>query len=266
MGSLHRTGHVLLVHHSEGERLRWLAQWCGAGLDRGEQVVYVDVADWGSEQLTDAFMDRGLDVTRAVKDGRFCFVGADTVLELGGGRDDVVTAALQQGFQGVRLAVRQDALAPRLGPARAELVEQRLEALCNEAPLSVACQYDGRLTSGAALGRALDLHPHWVFTAGLSLHRSGHVIQVDGRLDVWDEELVVKSLERMTRHLSPTVPLLVDLRQAQLASVAVARAVIRGTEAFRGRHGLTRLGLPSGSGAELVRLVQEAGDDFLELD
>jgi hypothetical protein len=116
------------------------------------------------------------------------------------------------------------------------------------------------------LAKAVDLHPHWVFTTGLSLHRSGHVIRVEGRLDVWDEELLVRSLQRMTRHLSQEVPLLVDLRQAELASVAVARAVIRGTEAFRARSGLTKIGLPQGSGADLVRLVQETGDVLLELD
>jgi hypothetical protein len=259
-------GHLLLVHHSDGERLRWLAQWCAAGLDGGEQVVYVDVAGWGTEQLTNALADRGLDVTSAVKNGRFCFVGAETVLGLGSESDDVVTAALQQGFDGVRLAVRQDALAESLGPGEAELVEQRLEALCSEAPLSVACQYDGRLMSDAWLVKALDLHPHWVVTTGLSLHRSGHVIQVEGRLDVWDEELLVRSLQRMTRHLSLAVPLLIDLRRAELVSVAVARAVIRGTEAFRARSGLTKIGLPEGSGADLVRLVQDTGDVLLELD
>jgi hypothetical protein len=263
---VHRTGHVLLVHHSEGERLRWLADWCGAGLDLDEQVVYVDVADWGSEQLTAAFAGRGLDITRPVKDGRFCFVGVEAVLGLGDGRDDIVTAALQQGFEGVRLTVRGDALAARLGAEEAELVEQQLEAVCSDAPLSVACQYDGRLATDASLAKALSLHPHWVFTAGLSLHHSGHVIRIEGQLDAWDVELVVRSLERMTRHLSPAVPLLVDLRRAELGSVAIAKAVIQGTDAFRARRGLTRIGLPEGSGADLLALAHETGEDFLELD
>jgi hypothetical protein len=146
--SLRRTGHILLLHHSEGERLRWLAGWCDIGLRKGEKVVYVDVAGWGAETLKGAIALRGLDVSEAVDRGQFEFIDAEELLGLGGGREDsLMTSALAVGYPGARLTVRQDALEREVGQDAAAGVERGLAVLCREAPVSVLCQYDGPLTA-----------------------------------------------------------------------------------------------------------------------
>ena len=46
--TVHRTGHILLLHHSEGERMRYVADWFTAGLLTDDMLLYVDVAGWGA--------------------------------------------------------------------------------------------------------------------------------------------------------------------------------------------------------------------------
>lgn len=254
---MRRKGHILLLHHSEGERLRWLAEWCEIGLRNGEKVVYVDVAGWGSEALTGALAGRGLDVTQALEDGQFEFHGLPAVLGLGAGGEDVVTTAVNEGFEAVRVTVRQDALADMIGKDEAELVEQRVAMSCHEAPLSVLCQYDGRTTVGERLTRALDRHPDWVFEADLSVHHRGHVVFVEGLLDTLDGDVLVRSLSRMSRWLSPAEPLALDMRGVKALSAGAGKAVLAGTSVFRKRGGTVEVGVPDGEGGELVRMVLE---------
>lgn len=263
---MRRKGHILLLHHSEGERLRWLAEWCELGLRNGEKVVYIDVAGWGSETLANALRSRGLDISNAVEKGQFEFLGLAAVLQLGAGGEDVVTTALSDGYPAVRLTVRQDALAEVIGPGEAELVEQRVAMSCHEASLSVLCQYDGRTTVGEPLSQALDRHPDWVFEADLSVHHRGHVIQVEGQLDTLDEEVLVRSLSRMSRWLSPAEPLALDMRAVKAMSAGAGRAIVAGTTAYRGRGGVVQVGTPEGHSGELVRLLlAQAGDHGIQI-
>jgi hypothetical protein len=248
------------LHHSEGERLRWLAEWCELGLRDGDKVVYVDVAGWGPEALTNALAGRGLDVSEPLEKGQFEFVGLAALTELGTDGDDLVMTALAAGYSAVRLTVRQDALAALIGDQEAELVEQRIAASCHEAPLSVLCQYDGRTTVGESLTQALDQHPDWVFEGELSVHHRGHLIQVEGLLDTLDENVLLRSLNRMTRWLSLSEPLALDLRGVKALSSGAGKAVLTGTEAFRRRGGTVEVGVPSGAGADMVRVVLQQGN------
>jgi DcmR-like sensory protein len=262
---LRRTGHILLVHHSEGERLRWLAGWCDIGLRQGEKVVYVDVAGWGAETLRSAIALRGLDVSQAVDRGQFEFIGAEELLGMGDGREDALAAALAGGYPGARLTVRQDALEQQVGPDVVARVERGLAALCHEAPVSVLCQYDGRTTVDDALTRALDRHPDWVFESDLSVRRSGHVIEVEGRLDSLDEVVLDRSLTRMTSRLSPSRPLTLDMHDVTSLSLGAYRALVRGTEAFRRRGGQVDVGAPHGLDGRLLRMLPEGDEPGLQL-
>jgi hypothetical protein len=157
----------------------------------------------------------------------------------------------------VRLSVRQDALAEVVGKDEAALVEQRIAVSCHEAPLSVLCEYDGRTTVGNPLAQALDRHPDWVFEADLSVHHRGHVIRVEGLLDTLDEDVLVRSLGRMSRWVSPSEPLCLDLRGVKALSVGAGKAVLAGTSAFRQRGSTVEVGVPEGTGGDLVRMVLE---------
>jgi hypothetical protein len=207
--------------------------------------------------LTGALAARGLDVSQALEDGRFEFLGLPAVLELGAGGEDVVTTALSRGYPGVRLTVRQDALLEVIGKDEAELVEQRVAMSCHEAPLSVLCQYDGRTTVGDPLAQALERHPDWVFEADLSVQHRGHLVQVEGLLDTLDEDVLVRSLSRMSRWLSPEEPMALDMRGVKALSAGAGKAVLAGTSAFRRRGGTVEVGVPHGAGGDLVRMVLE---------
>ena len=84
---MHRTGHILLLHHSEGERMRYVADWFGAGVTNEDQLIYVDVAGRGAETLTAELAARGFRTDRAVRDKRLEFVSLEHLLDVGvGGR------------------------------------------------------------------------------------------------------------------------------------------------------------------------------------
>ena len=263
---MHRKGHIFLLHHSEGERLRWLAEWCELGLRNGEKVVYVDVAGWGADALTSALVGRGLDLSSALERGQFEFVGLKAALGLGADGDDVVTAALDAGYHAVRLTVRQDALAEIVGPVEAQLVEQRVAACCHEAPMSVLCQYDGRTTTGDDMWRAMAQHPDWLFEADLSVQHRGHVIRIEGVLDGFDEDILVRALKRMSRWLGAEQPMALDMRGVKALSLGAVLAVLGGTKAFRQRGGMVEIGTPAGDGGDLIRsLVTRADQAGIEL-
>ena len=166
----------------------------------------------------------------------------------------------------MRLTVRQDALAEVIGQADAESVEQRVAMSCHEAPLSVLCQYDGRTTVGDSLSQALDQHPDWVFEADLSVHHRGHVIQVEGLLDTLDEQVLVRSLSRMSRWLNPAEPMALDMRAVKAMSAGAGRAILAGTVAFRQRGGFVQVGTPPGDRGDIVRiLLHQAREEGIAL-
>ncbi len=246
-------GHILLLHHSEGERMRHVADWFGAGLASEQKVLYVDVAGWGPDVLYPELARHGLDVRGPLKREQLEFIDLEDFLTLDeDGCFSSVTRA-QDEFSGVRLALRCDALADLVDPHRHADIERRLATLCHTRPVSVLCQYDGRTTQGAELARVLDLHPDWVYEAGLSVHRRGHVIRVAGELDTLDGEVLVRSLNRMTNELDAGHVLALDLRRVDALTVGACRALLEGTRAFRERSGRVRCGLPGGSSGQLLR-------------
>ena len=241
---MHRTGHILLLHHSEGERMRYIADWFNAGLLVEDKLFYVDVAGWGIEQLSAGLSARGLDVDRALVDKRLEFVTLEDMLTVGVEGGLVDRALSDEGHYGVRMAVRGDAGTQSIGPAAYEQVETSLARLCHTRRVSVLCQYDGRTTQGPALELTLDLHPDWVYESDLSVLRRGHVIQVEGMVDSFDGDVLRRSLERMTRDLSTDAVLALDLRQVASLTPGVLGALVEGTRAYRGGGGRVRCALP----------------------
>jgi hypothetical protein len=83
---------------------------------------------------------------------------------------------------------------------------------------------------------------------------------VEGLLDTLDENVLLRSLNRMTRWLSLSEPLALDLRGVKALSSGAGKAVLTGTEAFRRRGGTVEVGVPSGAGADMVRVVLQQGN------
>ncbi len=250
---MHRTGHILLLHHSESQRMRRVADWFRAGLAAEDKLLYVDVAGWGTESLTRDLAARGFAVNRALEGKHLEFVGVEDLLQVAdpdgfGGR-----ALRDVEHAGLRLAVRCDAFAASVGAQEHLAVEQHLADLCHVRRVSALCQYDERTTSGDALTQALELHPDWVFEGDLNMRRRGHVIQVEGVLDTLDGEVLVRSLDRMTRALTIDEPLALDLRAIDALTVGACESVIAGTRHFRDRGGLVRCGSPPGESGWLLR-------------
>lgn len=252
---MHRTGHILLLHHSEGERMRYLADWFTAGLLNGDKLLYVDVAEWGVEALVTGLASRGLDVRRALEAKRLEFVTLEEMRDLGAEGGLVERALVDDGHPAVRIAVRGDGVADHVGHCEHLEAEIELARLCHEHRVSVLCQYDGRTTKGQQLAVALDLHPDWVYEADLSLRRRGRVIQVEGMLDTLDGEVLTRSLRRMTLDEATAEPVVLDLRHVEALTVGACRALVDGTRAFRDRGGQVTCGTPGGQAGALLQTV-----------
>jgi hypothetical protein len=263
--TVHRAAHILLLHHSENERLRHIAGWFGAGLANEEKVLYVDVAGWGPDVLVPGLARHGFDVAIPVTDGQLEFVELEDFLLMDkDGHFPHLTSA-QATFPGVRLALRCDAVAAIVGPDAHVAIERRLAGLCHTERVSVLCQYDGRTTRDHDLALALDLHPDWIYEADLSMHRRGHVIRVAGELDTLDGEILVRSLRRMTKELDADRVLALDLRSVDGLTLGACRALLEGTRAFRERSGRVRCGVPPGSSGQLLRTSVSAQATNFEL-
>jgi hypothetical protein len=253
---MHRTGHILLLHHSEGERMRYVADWFNAGLLVEDKLLYVDVAGWGVDQLSAGLAGRGFNVDRVLVDKRLEFVTLEDMLtvDVEGGLVD--RALSDESHHGVRMAVRGDSGAQTIGRAAYEQVEKSLARLCRTRRVSVLCQYDGRTTRGPALELTLDLHPDWVYESDLSVLRRGRVIRIEGMVDSLDGDVLRRSLERMTRDLSTTSVLALDLRQVDSLTPGAFRALVEGTRAYRDSGGRVRCALPE---TDMGRLLTTTG-------
>jgi hypothetical protein len=262
---MHRTGHILLLHHSESQRMTRVADWFGAGMAAEDKLFYVDVAGWGVEALAADLSARGFAVERALEDKHLEFVGLEDLLQVGTS-DGLIGRALHDGeHAGVRLAVRGDAFASSVSAEEYLAVEQRLADLCHVRRVSALCQFDARTTQDDALAQTLELHPDWVFEGDLNLRRRGHVILVEGVLDTLDGEVLVRALDRMTRGLSIEEPLALDLRAIDALTAGAGEAVIAGTRRFRDRGGRVRCGSPPGEGGWLLRSLVEGHEERLQL-
>ena len=262
---MHRTGHSLLLHYSEKERLTWLADWFLAGFGIGQRAVYVDVAGWGREDLMGAFERRGFDIAGPLLSGQLAIVPRDAALDLGGdGHDHLYLEALRDGFSGLRLSIRQDALTAAVGDEAAAVFEQQVDALCGEVPISVACQYDGRRIGGEDLTRVLDLHTAWVFESEFSLHHRGRVIDVEGSLDSFDSDVLYQALVRMTETL-PGGAVTLDLRAIKAITKGACEALVAGTAALRARGGAVRVVAPPGSPSWMLVLRDSVAGSGIEL-
>ena len=241
---MHRTGHILLLHHSEGERMRYVADWFTAGLQAEDKLLYVDVAGWGVDQLSVGLAGRGFDVDRAMGDKRLEFVTLEEMLTVGADGGLVDRSLLDEAHFGVRMAVRGDAGTQVVGSTAYAQVEKTLARLSHTRHVSVLCQYDGRTTQAEALQLTLDLHPDWVYESDVSVLRRGRVIQVEGMVDSLNGDILDRSLERMTRDLSPEDVLALDLRQVTAITPAAFEALVQGTRAYRDAGGRVRCALP----------------------
>lgn len=263
---MHRTGHSLLLHYSEKERLTWLADWFLAGFGIGERAVYVDVAGWGREDLVAAFERRGFDIAGPLRSGQLAIVPRDVALDLGGqGHDNLYAEALRDGFSGLRLSIRQDALTATVGEEAAAEFEQQVDVLCSEVPISVACQYDGRRIGGEDLTHVVDQHTTWLFETEFSLHHRGRVIEVEGSLDSFDSDVLHRALARMTDRLPGGSAVTLDLRHLKGITKGACDALVEGTAALRARGGAVRVVAPPGSPSWLLVLRNSVAGSGIEL-
>jgi hypothetical protein len=230
-----------------------VADWFGAGLAAEDKLLYVDVAGWGVDALATDLGSRGFAVERALEGKHLEFVSAEDLLHVADPDGLVGRALHDEEHAGLRLAVRCDALLSSVSTEDYLALEQRLSDLCHVCRVSTLCQYDGRTTQGESLIQALELHPDWVFEGDLNMRRRGHVIQVEGMLDTLDGEVLVRSLDRMTRGLAIDEPLALDLRAIDGLTVGACESVIAGTRHFRDRGGLVRCGSPTGESGWLLR-------------
>jgi len=251
---MHRTGHVLFLHHTERERIRVVADWFRAGASDEAKLLYVDV-DYGQDVVVRGLEAEGFTAARALESGRLELITSDDVS--GAGSLDAILERFVRNddFSGVRLSVRPAAVARHMDLPHHEALEDSFRRLALERRLSTLCQYDARTTLGADLGDALRRHPDWVFEADLSVRRLGHVVKVGGSADSFDGEVLERSLRRMAADLATDRPLVLDMRQGTALTLGAAHALISGTQAFRDRGGSVLCGVDTDTSEVLQTVV-----------
>jgi len=259
---MHRTGHTLLLHHSEGERLRYIADWLTAGLLSDAKVLYADVAGWGVDFLVEELVLRGLVADRALEEKRLEFIDPEDVLDLAIATGVVRRALEDDRFSGVRLAVRSGAFAEGVTEVHHLAFENTVDRLCRQERFSALCQYDARTTDDGALDQALLLHPDRVIEGEISLHRRANLIQAEGQADSLDAKVLTGAVHAMTQGLSTGLVLLLDLRGVHGLTPGAARSLVEGTRDFRRHGGSVRCGIGAGETGALVRSVTEGTAGF----
>ncbi len=251
---MHRTGHILLLHHSEGERLRTVADWFRAGLRNDERIVYVDVAGWGAYAILQAFENRGLDLRQVRDAGRFRIVTLED-FAAPDGLERLLEESHGEGYASARVACRTDVVGEQRHEEEYLALEARIARACHQLPVSVMCQYDARTTTGERLATAVSLHPDWVYESGLNVQRRGRHIAVMGNVDSWDGEVLARSLRRMVQELPADSAVELDLTGVANLTAAASRALLEGTEAFREKGGRVRCHPPEGKVGWLLRVL-----------
>jgi anti-anti-sigma factor len=180
------------------------------------------------------------------------------------GQAALVDRMLESGRPGLRLAAHAETALGYLGESGYRRVEQEMDHLCATRPVALLCQ----LQADTALGQepvpflqdVIDAHRHALHGPCVTVTRDSNSVNLTGALDLDCGGLVVAVLRRAGQggpeDDEPAEPIVVDLAALDFMDVAGFRALLRGTEQWRGRGGTLVL-----TGAHgLVRRVIEIID------
>lgn len=226
-------GHVLLLHRTEGERLAGLVAWVRRGLELGEKIIYTELPLMPEDALVSVLEARGVDAA-AVRDGQLTVLPPEEFYPPEGQRV-VVERALAEGFTSVRISAEVRAALSVLSPDAVHGVEQRLDALVGDLPMSAMCQYAEAATTGTWLDDAVATHLSGVHQSTFSTSRDLDGLALHGEVDATNTDVFTSVLNAASRHWSRV--LWVDLGEVSYVDAASCWRLDDATRAFRSSGG-----------------------------
>lgn len=262
-------GHVGSVYLTAAARDERLAAFVGAGLQRGEQVVLL--AGPHDHTWEGLLVRRGVDTGRATRDGSLAIADAPRFYPAEG-QAALVDRMLATGRPGLRLAAQAEVALAYLGEAGYRRVEQEMDLLCATRPFMLLCQLQADTAAGVPqpyLADVIDAHPHVLHDACVTVVRDPHGVHLIGELDLNCRGLVEAVLQRTPRDAPgddvPAKAIVVDLSQLEFMDGAGFRALLRGTEQWRGCGGTLVLTGARGVTRRVIEIVggRSRGDVIL---
>ena len=261
-----REGHVGLVYGSPAVRDERLAEFVGTGLQRGEQVVLMAGADDHRWQASLAL--RGVDTDGAARQGALATLDPPGFYPARG-QAALVDRMLQTGRPGLRLVAHAEVALGYLGEAGYRRVEDEMEELCATRPVALLCQLQADTALGAEqvplLPAVIETHGRSLRGACVTVGRDSSGVHLTGELDLACGGLVEAVLRREGQDgaedgAAAGKGIVVDLSGLDFLDVAGFRALLRGTERWRGRGGTLVL---AGAHGMVRRVIEILGGEGL---
>ncbi len=265
-----RKGHVGLVYSTVQVRNHTVVAFVEAGLRLGEHVVLATGdPGWGS-----ALAQHGVDTRRSAEDGSLMTLDAPHFYPAQG-QAALVDSLLASGRPGVRLVTSAEGALAYLGESEFFRVEQEMDDLCETRPVMLLCHLRSKTARGEPLSPALETfvgtHAHELRGPRLTMHRPAGGVRLRGEVDLGSGGLVETVLARAVEahgaagHPSHDAALVVDLSELDFLDVAGYRALLRGTEQWRGRGGTVLLTGADGTVRRVLELVGLGGGGDVRL-
>ena len=219
-------GHRLLLHRSEVERVTRLSEWVREGFARGEKVVYVEAGARDGRDVLATLAALGIDVPAATGDGRL------EVVEPGefyrpGGQAALVDRVLAEGYPALRISGEASSAHEVLTPGAHREVEDLVERLCAERPVSALCQYAVRSVPGAALDDVVAGHPAGVRELSLATRGADARLELRGSVDLANVDVLRASLVAALSAAREAPALRVDLSGVEHLAAVACRTLVR---------------------------------------
>jgi anti-anti-sigma factor len=257
-------GHVGLVYGTPSARDERLAEFVGAGLRRGEQVVLMGGGDDRRWEASRAL--HGVDTGSAAREGSLATVDPAGFYPAQG-QAALVDRMLESGRPGLRLVASAEEALGYLGEAGYHRVEQEVEQLCATRPVSLLCQLHSDTLLGAEpaplLPAVIEAHRRALHGPCVSVSWDSGWVQLTGELDLACGGLVEAVLRRAAqdRRAEGLVAkgILVDLSELDFMDVAGFRALLGGTEQWRGRGGTLAITGAHGNVKRVIDIIGGGG-------
>ncbi|NUR10054.1 MAG: STAS domain-containing protein [Nocardioidaceae bacterium] len=261
-------GHALLVYTSEDHRSSALVAWMATGLRRDEKVLCTGTSLAGFRAVALRLADEhGLDTDALLASGQLRLETLDDYYPPEG-QEAVVVAALDEGYDGVRMTVPAAEALTRMTPAAYDDIEALMEGICRRYPVASLCQYDSEVVRDRL---APSLAHHMIVTDEVATvtvvdgarwtdgrRRAAMRVALEGEFDLVNADLVRGVLSQAVALVPPGGAISVDLEAVRFLSLTTVRVLTGTTEELRAGGGLVEL---RGAGPHVVNLLH-----LLDLD
>lgn len=253
--------HACVVMDSDEQHWEIAAEFVLGGLAREEKVLYYDGAR-STEPVLRRLKESNVDVASHLRTGRLAVIPPDvtnklwamSVTELLGVVGSTVGAALEEGYQSVRITDELTGAAKHPGSAVIAELDQAVHQAIQGVPVSLLCQYERTDWSVSELDDLCSLHPIEVSAPAiyddglLRITRTAPFgVRAAGEIDFSNRHLVRgiidKELDSAMRALRHNGEIAVHLESLRFADVTTIVQFVQAAEGFPESHRLVLYGV-----------------------